>query len=427
MTVQCVSASATSLKLAPPVVTGTHIALFAVPSTMRSIYPQPPLNTQPHLPPQAFTTLLTTAHALPSCDASRARAADAPRALLSPRRLRAHAPSGGSDFTCERATTRRHATPRTHPPPSPQTAFRARRRCVEGRYERTIFFDNIINRGLQLSTRFAYPHLTTAESETLQICQSGSKYYLAYFVEIDGECPGDDLGGAAGGFGGGAHSDMQRQLWRTISSHIVPEIQGASAQRSITVTKAVKRLGGGARTITQIVIEIDNGGGGSEQQQQLSEEDAAAALPPLPSFAAATAMTFAAPQGLAMTALDAAPCEVPLSPDHTYGISFNPLAPLAAAATTKNEAWDMDAASVASAFGVTSASSGSSSGGNGSSASFGRCRDAPSLDDMPCSKRARLGLSAAAAEAHAELCHALGFSDTKLLDDVDVDILSSLF
>ncbi|KAG5184854.1 hypothetical protein JKP88DRAFT_208094 [Tribonema minus] len=286
-------------------------------------------------------------------------------------------------------------------------------RCVEGRYERTVFFDTIIARGLQLSTRFAYPHLTPAESDALQIRQSGAKHYLSHFLAApDADryehdpCCALEAAAAAGGAGAQQlRSDAQRALWRTISGHISPELAAAAPHRSITVTKAVKTFA--ARTITQIVIEIDSG----------DMSGAAEAL----SAAAATATTaldaFDAAAAAAATSMPP-PASIPPSPEH-------PPASSSSSSLSCKRAFD----DAPFDFGAAAATSYAAD----ADATTHLCGEwAAQQQDGTVAKRARTLAPACAVAGSSGGCGndelaAWGLTDTRFLDDVDVDILSGLF
>lgn len=127
--------------------------------------------------------------------------------------------------------------------------------CMDGRFERTQFFDALIGRGLQACTRFGYHHLTEEERDALGIREHAltKKHYLEHFkAKADADIAS---GSKASSKRCKGKNEMQKRLWKTISGLMAPEIQGFSPERHITVTKAVRN--GDNRVTTQIIIEIN--------------------------------------------------------------------------------------------------------------------------------------------------------------------------
>jgi hypothetical protein len=143
-------------------------------------------------------------------------------------------------------------------------------RCVEGRFERTFFFDTFINRGLLTGTRFAVEHLNHQEKEALGICEdpASGKYYLGHYgVDLPPDfieqspSSGDQQSMTERNTISSRKrcvADMQRKLWHAITDLVGPELGSTSAKRQITVTKAMKTTA--TRVTTQVIIEIDAGG-----------------------------------------------------------------------------------------------------------------------------------------------------------------------
>jgi hypothetical protein len=312
-------------------------------------------------------------------------------------------------------------------------------RCVEGRFERTSFFDNLINRGLQSCTRFAYGHLTAQEREALGVqsilLDDGvtRKYYLLHYGL---PCkPSDALNALAGGSylpaddGTGrrckVRNDVQKHLWKTISSLVSPEIEAMSAQRRVTVTKAVKSVK--SRMITQIVIEIDSGDL-EDQVDPDADPEVPCHVPPSP------------PSQGALYGHDAKRARRSYSSSSATG-GLSSAAELhqqqaAAAAAPWALAWKPDDATTATATdaAVGDAAMGSSSSGSAHTSSHlhkfqGSSMDHGAAAAAMAASSCNGSSSSGSSKMKTEYNDPLGWdlSDIRLLDDVDVDILSSLF
>jgi hypothetical protein len=300
-------------------------------------------------------------------------------------------------------------------------------RCVEGRFERTSFFDNLINRGLQSCTRFAYGHLTAQEREALGVqsilLDDGvtRKYYLLHYGL---PCkPSDALNALAGGSylptddGTGrrckVRNDVQKHLWKTISSLVSPEIETMSAQRRVTVTKAVKSVK--SRMITQIVIEIDSGE--LEEEQELSEDsEVPCHVPPSPPSSALYGHEAKRPR----RSYNAGPSsDLHQQQQHQQQQA-------AAAAAPWTLAWKPDDAS-SEAADAAAAAMGSSAHTSSHMHKF----QGSSVDHTAAAAAAMAASSSSSGSSKmkTEYNDPLGWdlSDIRLLDEVDVDILSSLF
>jgi len=138
-------------------------------------------------------------------------------------------------------------------------------RCVEGRYERTVFFDTFINRGLQSGTRFSHEHLNKEELEALGIKEGPEKgmFYLVHYG-YDPSFPNalstlksrdDQSNGENSRKRYASQHYMQQKLWQAITELVGPELGTDSAKRKITVTKAMKSTN--TRVVTQVIIEIN--------------------------------------------------------------------------------------------------------------------------------------------------------------------------
>ncbi|KAG5189525.1 hypothetical protein JKP88DRAFT_286631 [Tribonema minus] len=328
-------------------------------------------------------------------------------------------------------------------------------RCVEGRYERTVFFDTFIKRGLGFGTRFAIEHLTPQERQILGICEDPTgKVYLAHYgiaPQVEPELNGADGGGvcvpgcAAPRRRCAAHSEMSRKLWHTIAGLVGPELEGQPSQRQVTVTKAVKAMG--ARVITQVVIEIADADTSSSSAlppwdpslQLAAAADAFRGISPSPTRTAMPIPPDAAParkrarsEGPEAAAVAAAAHSAAWQLPQQPQVAHEPAVTTLAGGDACGVDVKMDfhkiaaAASAAAVVGAASASQAAPDGGGGScgGGSSGSSGGGSSGSSGGGSSSSGGGGHYGGGESGGDLAH---WADAKLLDDLDVDILSSLF
>ncbi|KAG5177801.1 hypothetical protein JKP88DRAFT_281616 [Tribonema minus] len=192
-------------------------------------------------------------------------------------------------------------------------------RCVEGRYERTAFFESLIARGLQFATRLSAEHLLPEEKAALGIAEDAatgtvylSHYGLAPPMEhYSRDCAGGDcVPGCCSGARKRcrAHTDAQRSLWHAVSAAVGAQLPTkGGGERDITVTKSTTDAG--CRSVTRVVIEISCDGGDVDDAS-LSAAAAAAAAGIDATAAASASATDAAsvPQLMRQDAAGRFPC-----------------------------------------------------------------------------------------------------------------------